>query len=453
MSESPATSTSDLLSSLLDDGHPQDHPEPDRAPTFQQDLEYAPLAPVSLKETGLTPTDVEQLILKYLLSAGADSGRGIAEQLRLPFKIVRESLLDLKERLLIAYRGAAAMSDYDYELTEAGQRRGRRYADRCTYFGAAPVTLKDYVQSVRLQSVKQAKLRIADLCQAFEELSLPPAVISQIGQAVNAGRGLFLYGDPGNGKTSIAERVIRAVRQHIWIPRTLTIGGEIMRFFDPSNHDPAPPEEEEGEARYDPRWMRIKRPTVIVGGELTLEHLEITFNPATGITEAPLQMKSDGGALVVDDFGRQRVSTSELLNRWIVPLEKGYDFLTLPSGRQLQVPFDQLLVFATNLEPKHIVDEAFLRRIPYKIEVIDPTEKEFRMLFRQLSEAMGFIHSEEAVDYLIDRHFLDVRRPMRYCHARDLMLQVKNLCEFQDRPLELTPKAFDTAVCNYFAGL
>jgi predicted ATPase with chaperone activity len=192
---------------------------------------------------------------------------------------------------------------------------------------------------------------------------------------------------------------------------------------------------------------------VIVGGELTLQHLEITYNPATGITEVPLQLKSNGGALVVDDFGHQRVSTSELLNRWIVPLEKGFDFLTLPSGRQLQVPFDQLLVFATNLEPRHIVDEAFLRRIPYKIELFDPSENDFRMLFKQLAPRMGFAYDSDVIDYLIQRHYRDSSRRMRYCHPRDLMLQVKNLCEFQDRPLELSPKAFDLAVSNYFAGL
>lgn len=417
---------------------------------------FVPQAPSTLDEAGLSSADVEALMLKYLLHTGVASGRSIAEQIRLPFPLVSLQLQEAKLKQLVAYCGSAQMSDYEYELTETGQQRGKRYHERCSYHGAAPVRLDHYFESVRAQSVQATKLRIADLCHAFNDLSLPPSVISQIGQAVNAGRGLFLYGDPGNGKTSIAERVIRAVRQHIWIPRTLTTTGEIIRLYDPSNHTPVDTEEESymlADTSVDQRWIRIQRPTVIVGGELTLAHLEMTYHPSTGITEAPVQLKSNCGALVVDDFGRQRVSTSELLNRWIVPLEKGYDFLTLPSGRQLQVPFDQILVFATNLEPRHIVDEAFLRRIPYKIEVFDPSEKEFRALFKQLAVEMGFAHDEDAIDYLVQKHYRSPRRPMRYCHARDLLMQVKNLCEFQDRPLELTSKAFDVAVANYFAGL
>ncbi len=420
------------------------------------DDSFVPQQPKTLSDAGLTFVDVESLILKYLLTASAETGRNIAEQLRLPFKLTKDVLQVLRDQLTLAYRGSAPMSDYEYELTDTGQKRARRYAEQCSYFGSAPVTLEDYVASVAAQSVQKAKLRIADLCNAFGDLYLPPSVISQIGQAVNAGQGLFLYGDPGNGKTSIAERVIRSVSQNLWIPRTLKLGSEIMRLYDPCNHEEEPlPADEEllKDDLIDKRWVRIQRPTVIVGGELTLQHLDITYNPATGITEAPLQMKSNGGALVVDDFGRQRVSTSELLNRWIVPLEKGFDYLTLPSGRQLQVPFDQLLVFATNLEPRHIVDEAFLRRIPYKIELFDPSENDFRMLFKQLAPKMGFVYSDDVIGYLIQRHYRDTGRRMRYCHPRDLMLQVKNLCEFQDRPLELTAKAFDLAISNYFAGL
>jgi predicted ATPase with chaperone activity len=199
--------------------------------------------------------------------------------------------------------------------------------------------------------------------------------------------------------------------------------------------------------------VQIKRPTVVAGGELTLDMLECVRNPATGICEAPLQLKSNGGALVIDDFGRQRISTMELLNRWIIPLEKGHDYLALPSGRHIQVPFAQLLVFSTNLDPRKIVDEAFLRRVPYKIEVFDPTENEFRQLFCRLAENMGFTFRKEIADYLLEKHYRRTGRPLRYCHARDVLLQVKNLCEFHELPKELSEATIDVAVLNYFAGL
>lgn len=417
---------------------------------------WMPIEPASLEESGITFNDVEPLVMKFMLASGSASGRRIATQVRLPFQIIRVVLQQLKDKLLLAYRGAAPMSDYEYELTDTGVRRARAQSEQCSYFGSAPVTMDDYIASVTAQSVRRVRLKITDLCRAFDDLTLPASVISQIGQAVNAGQSLFLFGDPGNGKTSIAERVIRAVRSDMWIPRTIKLAGEVMRLYDPSNHDEAPFEDQSTlltDARIDQRWVRVKRPTVVVGGELTLDHLETTFNPATGITEAPLQLKSNGGALIIDDFGRQRISTSELLNRWIVPLEKGFDYLTMPSGRQLQAPFDQLLVFATNLEPKHIVDEAFLRRIPYKVEVFDPSVEDFKLLFRRICDEMGATRDDDAIDYLIEEHYQRGQRSMRYCHPRDLLLQVKNFCEFQDRPFQLSRKAFDVAVANYFAGL
>jgi hypothetical protein len=203
--------------------------------------------------------------------------------------------------------------------------------------------------------------------------------------------------------------------------------------------------------KVDSRWIRIRRPTIAVGGELTMDNLEVTLNTATGISEAPMQMKSNCGTLVIDDFGRQRMSTDELLNRWIVPLEKRYDYLNLASGKKIQVPFDQLIVFSTNLEPKELVDDAFLRRIPYKIEVIDPTEEEFRQLFVMMCPKFGFEYREDAVNYVIDKHYHQVHRPLRCCQPRDLLLQIRNYCAFHNVPLELKNEYFDFAVENYFA--
>ena len=428
-----------------------------RRPSRSETHGFFPSEPQSLRETGLTFSEVEGLILKYLLNCGTAAGRHIASQIKLPYGLISPILSELKSQLLVTYRDSAPMNDYLYELTDTGLRRARQRNDRCTFFGAAPVHLKDYVESVLTQSIEKSKPKLADLKRAFAELQLPPAVISQIGQAVNAGRALFLYGQPGNGKTCIAERVIRAVSEYVWIPRTITVTDEIIRLYDPSTHEAVQFESEDDDFdvsnRLDQRWILIKRPTVVTGGELTLEMLECNRNPATGINEAPLQMKSNGGALVIDDFGRQRISTTELLNRWIVPLEKGHDYLALPSGRHIEVPFAQLLVFSTNLDPAQIVDEAFLRRIPYKVEVFDPSEADFTALFCRLAAQQGFSFDPRIVEYLLGKHFRSTGRGLRFCHARDILLQVKNLCEFHDQPLKLTENNIDVAVYNYFAGL
>jgi predicted ATPase with chaperone activity len=420
-------------------------------------LEFLPTEPETLEQTGLMATDIEALVLKLLLTSGPTVGRRIAEQIRLPFGLIAEQLRSLKAQLLVNYSNQATMGDFEYELSEDGQKRAHWHSGRCTYCGAAPVPLDDYITGVEKQSVRKLKPKLPELCNAFSDLMLGPATLSQIGQAVHSGRGLFLYGQPGNGKTSIAERIIRALSQHIWIPRTITVTGEIIRLFDPANHEEVPLSGPQGKLldvlQYDRRWVRIRRPVIMVGGELRLEQLDITNNPTTGIIESPVQLKSNCGALVIDDFGRQRCSIAELLNRWIVPLEKGFDYLSLPSGRQIQVPFDQLVVFSTNLPPHKLVDEAFLRRIPYKIEVSDPTPREFRDLTRLWCGKLGIEYREDAVDYVLTKHFADQHRPLRYCQPRDLIQQVKSFCEFHDQPLVLSNKALDVAVKNYFAGL
>jgi hypothetical protein len=417
---------------------------------------FFPIEPTSLRQAGLTDAEIEGFCLRYLLNCGTGTGRAIADNLKLPFAMVATVLQLLKQQLLVTFRDTAPMSDYVYELTDQGLIRARRRAEHCTYFGSAPVRIADYLDSVRKQSIDKCKPTLADLRRAFLELQLSDAVISQIGQAVTGGRAMFLYGFPGNGKTSIAERVVRSVSECIWIPRSITVTDEIIRLYDPACHEEAPLEATDPFAtthHVDRRWVRIKRPTVVVGGELTLEMLECHVNPTTGVNEAPIQLKSNGGALVVDDFGRQRISTTELLNRWIIPLEKGHDYITLPSGRHIQVPFAQLLVFSTNLDPRKIVDEAFLRRIPYKIEVFDPSEDEFRRLFATLATKMGFAFRPEITEHLLEKHYRQTGRPIRFCHPRDILQQVKNLCDFHGLKYELNETAIDVAAFNYFAGL
>jgi DNA-binding PadR family transcriptional regulator len=418
--------------------------------------EYIPPEPKSYREAGLTESQVEELILKSLLARGDVEGRQIADQVKLPFGILEELLRRLKQEQLVVYRDAAQVNDYQYQLTDMGRERARRYARECSYYGSAPVTLRSYIESVKAQSLTLQQPRQRELESAFSDLLINPHMLRRLGPAINSGRGMFLYGYPGNGKTSIAERVTRCFGDHIWIPRAIGVDGEIIRLYDPNHHYEVAQEGLESNgllssARYDRRWVRIRRPTILVGGELTMEHLELRLNRATSINEAPIQMKSNCGTLVIDDFGRQKMRTDELLNRWIVPLEKRYDFLNLPSGKSIEVPFDQLVIFSTNLEPKDLVDDAFLRRIPYKIEVKDPSEAEFRELFKIMSPIMGFTYQPRAIDYLIETHYTPLGRPFRCCQPRDLLLQVKNLCLYEGAEPELTNDRMDLAVENYFA--
>ena len=415
-------------------------------------VKFVPKEPQSFDDLGLSEDALEALALKQLLYRGTLSGRAIAESLQLPRPIVVDTLETLRAELLIAIKGSAGLEDFAFQLTEAGYDRARRLAKQCSYTGVAPVPLEDYIDAIGWQSLQQSRLRPENLQDAFSGLRLSETLLSQLGQAVSDGRGLFLYGPPGNGKTSVSELAVSAFGEFVWIPHTITIDGELVRLYDPRSHQ-AVDLPQLASASFDRRWILIDRPTIVVGGELTMEQLDLQLNEMTGICEAPVQLRANCGALVIDDFGRQRMPTSELLNRLIVPMEKHHDYLNLSSGRQVAVPFDVLTVFSTNLEPRDLVDEAFLRRIPYKIEVGGPDEAEFVDLFVELARQMGCQCDEQAVGDLLERHYRPVKRPLRYCHPRDLLRQIRNFCEFHDRPLEVNLETIDVAVRNYFAGL
>lgn len=423
-------------------------------PELEEDAEWTPPEPKSLDEAGVTEGQLEHLVLKTLAAFGDLSGRDVAVQHSLPFCLVEPQLQAMKLAQLVAFRGAAPMNDYLYQLTDLGRERAKKLSEQCSYFGAAPVTLKAYVESVRQQTLTKCHPTETDLKRAFEDLLVNPHMLRRLGPAVNSGRGMFLFGQPGNGKTSIAERVTRAFGDCIWIPRAVCIDGEIMRIFDPAVHEPAPLKETTGpldKRPFDRRWVRVRRPTIVVGGELTMDSLEVNASAGVGVSEAPIQLKSNCGTLVIDDFGRQRMTTDELLNRWIVPLEKRYDFLQLANGKKIQVPFDQLIIFSTNLEPRDLVDDAFLRRIPYKIEVIDPSEEEFRKLFEIMAPKLDVKFDQAALDYLIEAHYRSVNRPFRACQPRDLLLQIVNYCRYSERQPAMSQEFFDYAVENYFA--
>jgi len=426
---------------------------PKKQDTVHEEINcFLPKPPESLHEAGLTNEMVDALVFKYLLGLGSAPGAQIASTIALPHTLVIERLAELKKQQLLTYVGNASMGDFTYALSEAGRDRARRFMEECMYVGPAPVPLSTYCESIAAQSITHEKPKRSNLEEAFNDLLIGDDMFNTLGPAINSGRGMFLYGFPGNGKTSIAERITSCFGNEIYIPYAIHVDGFIIKLFDAEIHEKMNTQQNSifKTQQIDERWVKIKRPTIVVGGELTMAELEIQYNRNTRISEASVQLKSNCGTLVIDDFGRQRMNPFELLNRWIVPLEKRYDFLALANGMKIQVPFDQLLIFATNLEPRELVDEAFLRRIPYKINVLDPSEQEYRKLFRMMCQQLQIEHKEDVLDYLIEEHYRKVDRPFRCCQPRDLLTLIKSGCQYQNKPLALTRENIDFAVNIYF---
>ena len=424
----------------------------------KSDQAFIPPVPETLEQTKLNEDEVEKLVLKYLLQRGSAAGREISAQIKIPFGILFPLLKAWKQAQVITFRNAAEMGDYVFAITDIGRERARKYQKECSYYGSAPVILNDYLRAMAAQSIAGKHATEKDLKKAFSELLISEEMFDKLGPAINSGRGMFLFGEPGNGKTSIAERITACFGDSIWIPRALGIDGDIVRVFDPGMHEEITEIVDVDDGIFDlsgvdPRWVRIRRPTIVAGGELTMNELEVNQNPSTKVCEAPLQLKSNCGTLVIDDFGRQQMPVDTLLNRWIVPLEKRFDYLSVPSGKKIQVPFDQLIIFSTNLEPDDLVDGAFLRRIPYKIQIGDPKPEHFIKLFEIMAPKVGLIHDADAVDYLIETHYIPFQRPFRNCQPRDLLLQVKNYVLYKKLPKKVTREALDFAVDNYFSLL
>lgn len=413
---------------------------------------YIPKTVESLEQLGIPTIMLEDLIFKWLLLKGTLSGREIARSTCIPFNLLENFLLDLKNRLFLSYKQSTGVGDFIYVLSDTGRNRALMAREISAYVGPVPVPYEQYLEAVREQSIRNEHPTEADLKRAFSDLVLSEEMFNTLGPAIHSGRGLFLYGAPGNGKTSIAERICKSFKGYVFIPKALWVDGTIVQLFDSETHFPVA----EGKnppvvPLHDNRWVAIERPVIIVGGELTMESLEIKFNPDLKICEAPLQLKANNGIFMIDDFGRQRIDPQELLNRWIVPLEKKIDYLALPSGKKLQVPFDELILFSTNLDPGDLVDEAFLRRIPYKVLVDSPPEPVFRKLLGIMAKKNNLAFEESDWDYLIQTHYSAKSRPFRACQARDLMDQIVNMCRYKQADFKVTPERLDMACDNYFS--
>lgn len=428
--------------------------ELDLVPNLLSDESYWPTEPRSLADTGLPASFIEAQIAKLLNTVGSSSGRAIADQIRIPFRILEELFASLRARQVIVHSGSAPFNDYYYSLTDSGRKYAAAQTAHSSYLGPTPVPLVDYVVSVEAQAISGEAVSSEVLSSAFQDISIEESLIDVLGPAVNSNAGMFLYGAPGNGKSTMARRLTMCFGQHIWIPYAVIDDGQIIKLFDASYHIPVK-EQSSGLFKmkeYDQRWIRVKRPTVVVGGEMTMDSLEIRHSERGNVSEAPIQLKSNGGCLLIDDFGRQRIAPSELLNRWIIPLENRIDYLTLPTGKKIQVPFEQLIIFSTNLDPDDLVDEAFLRRIPYKIEIGDPSPAEFHKLFSIACDEIGCPFDPKAVDWLVETHYRRENRPLRRCHPRDLLKQIRNYCVFKGLAFEMLPRYFDMVVTSCFAS-
>jgi DNA-binding PadR family transcriptional regulator len=416
-----------------------------------------PPQPASMRETGLTPDVIDSLILKTL-STGEASGTHLADALRLPYGLIEPAIEHARAERLIEVRGAGGTgtAGYRYALTDSGQERARRYYDACAYIGPAPVPvpLDQYLDYTRRQAETRIHVDRERVLSGLRPLVLNPQIVDQLGPAISARRALFLYGPPGNGKSVIGSAIGRVLGGDVWVPHALDVDGQVVTVLDPVTHELVADEGRRAlvapVATTDRRWVRVTRPVITVGGELTLEMLDLTYNPVAHFYEAPVQLKANGGVLIVDDFGRQRVSARDLLNRWIIPLEARVDYLRLHTGRAFEVPFNVLVVFATNLSPDKLADEAFLRRIPYKVLAKNPTLDEFRAIFAQTCDDNGLTYHPSQVDHLRRAHYLPRGLEMRGCHPRDLITQVVNFCRYERRPPEVTNELLDLACDSYF---
>ena len=419
-----------------------------RAPASAPTRGFVPRPPESLQASGLSPAFVEEHLLRCLHAAPQSTGAQLAAACGVGFQAIAPILDSLRQDHLVEIRGQRGIGDagFAYVHTSKGAARALEALEKTQYRGPLPVPIADYLASVEAQPIDNNLVTGTRVREAFADLLAPDSLTDKIGPSIMSGSALFLFGAPGNGKTAMAERISRVLSDPIYIPHAIEVDGTVVKLFDPLVHRPVDCGSTPG---VDQRWVQIERPLVVAGGELTLASLDLLCSEGGRYYEAPLQLKANGGVLLIDDFGRQQVRPTEMLNRWIVPLEKHVDYLTLLTGKRVQVPFQQMLVFATNLEPRDLADDAFLRRIRFKLRLDDPTNEQFEDLFRRACSSRGISFSADGLRYMLQRWWAD--RPLRMCQPRDLVDQIAAIARYQGvEPNAGSHGLLDQACASYF---
>jgi hypothetical protein len=421
-------------------------------------IHRTPAEPDSIRAVGIDPNELVSLLMKLIYTMRLESGRQFTDAIKLPYHIVVELVKMATERKLLYTRGLRPdnITDMNYSLTEEGRRWAIDALQRSQYTGPAPVTLEEFSDRVNLQKVTNELVTPERVRECLDDLILEDSLIEQCGPALNSGRAMLLYGPSGNGKTSFALRLARVFTDLIYVPYAVIVEGQIIRIYDPSMHvpivaDPANAEKAPSIMRresIDARWVPCKRPFVTAGGELTLEMLDLRYDPASNFYEAPLHMKALGGCFVIDDFGRQLVSPTTLLNRWIVPLENRVDYLKLHTGKSFSIPFEELVIFSTNLEPEDLMDPAFLRRLPYKIEIGSPSEEIYKRIFAKECRLHGLTLSDETFASMVQRVRDEKKLELAAFQPRFIVDQVVASCRFIGRAVSLEPRFIQYAIDN-----
>jgi hypothetical protein len=418
-----------------------------------------PIEPESIEETGLSPSILEQLALKILYFRGDLFGQDLSRAIGLKFSVIQDLLETLKLQHFIQVKRSLGMGNVGSELslTEAGRVRAREFLESNQYADTAPVPLAQYVDLVRRQRPKDGWIDKDKLRHAFTGMVITERILSQIGPAVSSAKSLLVYGKPGDGKTFLIEHLNNMVTESVFLPAAIECQGNIIQVYDPIYHHKLDTDDEEPSAfavaerrGRDRRWVRCKRPFIVTGGELTLEMLDLRYNTVSKIYEAPFQLKANNGIYLIDDFGRQRATPAEVLNRWIVPMDRRVDYLNFVTGGKMTAPFDTFLVFSTNLNPADLGDEAFLRRIQYKMLLRGPAEPEYKLIFENFCKSRQIAYPAALVDRFIQTHYRDTGKPMRRCHPRDVLTHALNLIRFENLKSELTGELLDQAYESCF---
>jgi predicted ATPase with chaperone activity len=424
--------------------------DPHLPPLHQAGDLIGPRAPQRIAAAGLSEGGLTDLAAKLAFRATRLTTDWAAKQLRLTLSLAGDVMDQLCREGLAEETLRINEARAHYRITERGREHAIRSLEVCGYIGPAPVRLDAYAAMLRWQFANTPPVKPKNVLDALSGLVLSHEAVQLAGLAVSSGRSLFVYGPPGNGKSSIGRQIHAALVGDYWIPYCISVGNDIIRLFDEQVHQRVdlPPEQRRG---MDPRWVRVRRPLVVVGGELTLDMLDLVYSPVLRFYEAPPHLKANGGVFLVDDFGRERVSPTQLLNRFITPMEYQIDYFTLTTGQKIQVPLRHVLIIATNLDPKTVTDPAFLRRMGYRLHLGPPTPEQYARIFRAYAQRLGMDVAPDVIDRLLARYRAEDRE-LRSCEPRDLIERARDACRFADQPFELTPKVLDLAWVGYFGS-